>query len=57
MLSPRRCWSAIARYRQVEALCPAEHRRESAAYSDAPGLRSVGICNLLASFFAFFPWS
>ena len=30
---------------------------ESTAYSDAPGVRSLGIGDLLASSFAFFPWS
>lgn len=42
---------------QVEVGYPADHGRESTAYSAAPGVRSVGIGDLLASFFAFFPWS
>lgn len=34
-----------------------EHSGESTAYSEAPGVCSAGTDDLLASSFAFFPWS
>ena len=47
----------MALYSWAEVWRPADHRSASAAYSDAPGVRSVGMGDLLASAFAFFPWS